>query len=133
LHWVLAFAFLVVIPSAARNLLPPVLAFAFWIPVTPALFNPRFRSIARANTIVLLGVAIATYLSGFPHIHANPLLALPLLICLVGTADTVRCMQRRWSLYHGGVLLSLYMDLMAITLVLFFLLYPYLVWLGEAH
>jgi hypothetical protein len=101
--------------------------------MTPTLLNPRFRSLARGTTIVLAGLAIATYLSGFPHIHANLLLTLPLLICLIGTADTVRCMQRRWSLYHGGVLLSLYMDLMAITLVLFFLLYPYLVSLVGAH
>jgi hypothetical protein len=42
-------------------------------------------------------------------------------------------MQRRWSFYHAGVILSLYMDLMAITLVLFFLLYPYLVSLGSSR
>ena len=42
-------------------------------------------------------------------------------------------MQRRWSFYHGGVILCLYMDLMAITLVLFFLLYPYLISLGKAR
>jgi len=101
--------------------------------VTPALFNPRLRSLARGTIIVLGGLAIATPMSGFPHLHPNPLLALPLLLCILGAADTVRCMQRRWSFYHGGVLLCLYMDLMAITLVLFFLLYPYLVWLGEAH
>jgi hypothetical protein len=101
--------------------------------VTPALFNPRLRSLARGNAIVLGALAITLPMSGFPHLRANPLIALPLLITLIGTADTVRCMQRRWSFYHGGVLLCLYMDLMAITLVLFFLLYPYLIWLGEAH
>ena len=52
---------------------------------------------------------------------------------ILGTADTVRCIQRRWSFYHGGVLLCLYMDLMAITLVLFLLLYPYLVWTSAGH
>jgi len=98
-----------------------------------ALFNPRLHSLARANILTLGGLAIATPLTGFPHMHANPLLALPLLLCLLGAADTVRCMRKRWSFYHGGVLLCLYMDLLAITLVLFFLLYPYLVWLGEAH
>ena len=101
--------------------------------MTPALFNPRLRSLARGNAIVLGALALATPMSGFPHLHSNPLIAIPLLITLIGTADTVRCMQRRWSFYHGGVLLCLYMDLMAITLVLFFLLYPYLIWLGEAH
>jgi hypothetical protein len=42
-------------------------------------------------------------------------------------------MRKRWSFYHGGVLLCLYMDLLAITLILFFLLYPYLITLSEAR
>ena len=99
----------------------------------PALFNPRVRSLVRGSAIVLVSLAIATPMSGFPHLRANPLLVLPALLCIVGTADTVRCMQKRWSFYHGGVLLCLYMDLMAISLILFFLLYPYLVTLGETH
>jgi hypothetical protein len=41
-------------------------------------------------------------------------------------------MRRRWSYYHAGVVLCIYMDLMAITLILFFLLYPYLVSLSDA-
>jgi len=101
--------------------------------LTPALLNPRLRSLARGNTIVLASLAVATPMSGFPHLRANPLLALPALVCLVGTADTVRCMRKRWSFYHGGVLLCLYMDLLAITLILFFLLYPYLLTLGETR
>jgi hypothetical protein len=101
--------------------------------LTPALFNPRLRSLARGNLTVLGALALATPMSGFPHLNPNPLLTLPLLLCLLGTADTVRCMRKRWSFYHGGVLLCLYMDLMAITLVLFFLLYPYLLWLGSPH
>jgi hypothetical protein len=91
------------------------------------------RSLIRANLIVLGSLAIATLISNFPHLRATPWLLLPAIGCLIGTADTVRCMKRRWSFYHGGVLLCLYMDLLAITLVLFFLLYPYLVWLGEPH
>lgn len=89
------------------------------------------RSLVRGNVIVLGCVALATLISQFPHLRATPWLLLPALGCLVGTADTLRCIQRRWSFYHGGVLLCLYMDLLAITLVMFFLLYPYLVWLGE--
>jgi hypothetical protein len=101
--------------------------------MTLAVLNPRNRSLARGNTIVLLSLAVATLISKAPHLRAAPLLALPLLGCFIGTADTVRCMRKRWSFYHGGVLLCLYMDLMAITLVLFFLLYPYLVGLGNAR
>jgi hypothetical protein len=101
--------------------------------VTPAIFNPRLRSLVRGSAIVLGGLALALPISGFPHLRESPLLALPLLLCILGTADTVRCMRKRWSFYHGGVLLCLYMDLMAITLVLFFLLYPYLISLGGTH
>jgi hypothetical protein len=99
----------------------------------PSILNPRLRSLVRGSLIVLISLAIATWMSDFPHLRMVPWLALPALGCVIGTLDTVRCMQRRWSFYHGGVLLCVYMDLMATTLVLFFLLYPYLVWLGEAH
>ena len=101
--------------------------------MTSHFFNPRIRSLVRGNLIVLASLALAVLMSGFPHLRQTPWLVLPAFGCVLGTADTVRCMQRRWSFYHGGVLLCVYMDLMAITLVLFFLLYPYLVWLGEAH
>ena len=99
--------------------------------MTPAIFNPRAHSLIRGSLIVFASVALATLLSKFPHIRATPWLVLPFFGCLAGMADTLRCIQKRWSFYHGGVLLCLYMDLLAITLALFFLLYPYLVWLGE--
>jgi hypothetical protein len=101
--------------------------------LTSAILNPRRRSLVRGSAIVLLSVAVATWMSHFPHLSPNLLITLPLLGCFVGAVDTVRCMQRRWSFYHAGVILSLYMDLMAITLVLFFLLYPYLVSLGSSR
>lgn len=48
----------------------------------------------------------------------------PLVCAIAGTADTTRCMQKRWNWYHGGVVLCLYTDLMAIGMITFFLLYP---------
>jgi hypothetical protein len=98
----------------------------------PAIFNPRARSLIRGNVMVYASVAAATLISRFPHIRPTPWLILPFLGCLAGMGDTLRCIQKRWNLYHGGVMFCLYMDLMAIMLVLFFLVYPYLVWLGEA-
>lgn len=91
----------------------------------PIAFNPRFRSLARANVLVLGSLALSIPLSHFPHVRPSLLVALPALGALLGTADTSRCLRRRWSFYHAGVVLCLYMDLMAITLVLFLLLYPY--------
>jgi hypothetical protein len=72
-------------------------------------------------------------ISGFPTIHPTPFLVLPVLAAIAGTADTVRCMQRRWSLYHGGVLLLIYMDLMALCMILFLLLYPYAHWMVSSQ
>jgi hypothetical protein len=54
-------------------------------------------------------------------------LLLPTLGVLAGTADTAHCIQPRWSFYHAGVLLCLYMDLLVITLVLFFLFFPFFI------
>ena len=53
------------------------------------------------------------------------LLLLPTVLAVVGTAETVRCMQLRWGYYHAGVILCIYMDLMALCMILFFLIYPY--------
>ncbi|HEY4011505.1 MAG TPA: permease [Acidobacteriaceae bacterium] len=79
----------------------------------------------RASTLVLGSLIVAIPLSHYPHIERAPLLILPVLIAFAGTADTVRCIQRRWSFYHAGVMLCIYMDLMTLALMLFFLFYPY--------
>jgi hypothetical protein len=78
-------------------------------------------------------VAAALLLSHFPHNHPTPLIVLPALVAILGMLDTVRCMQPRWNFYHGGVLLCIYMDLMAICLILFLLLYPYMLWMTSSH
>ncbi len=93
------------------------------------LFNPRKRSLIRASLLVLASLGAAILISGFPRNRPTSLLILPALTAIAGTADTVRCMQRRWSFYHGGVLLLIYMDLMALCMILFLLLYPYAQWM----
>lgn len=75
--------------------------------------------------LVLGSLAVSIPLSHYPHIQRAPLLVLPILVALVGSIDTVRCIQRRWSFYHAGVMLCVYMDMMTVTLMLFFLVYPY--------
>jgi hypothetical protein len=91
-----------------------------------AIFNLRRRSLVRGNLLVLGSFAAAFPLSGFPNSRATPLLAIPAVLALFGTFDTVRCMQPRWNFYHGGVLLCLFMDMMAVCLILFFLFFPYM-------
>jgi hypothetical protein len=101
--------------------------------VLPGFLNPRSRSLLRGCLLVLVSLGVAVFLSDFPRNHATPLLVVPALAAIAGTADTVRCMQRRWSLYHGGVLLLIYMDLMALCMILFLLLYPYAHWIVSSQ
>jgi hypothetical protein len=101
--------------------------------VLPEILNPRHKSLVRGNLLVLASFAAAFFLSGFPHNRANPYLTIPALIAIAGTADTVRCIRRRWSFYHAGVILCIYMDLMAVTMILVFLLYPYALWMTGTH
>jgi hypothetical protein len=92
-----------------------------------ALFDIRRRSLLRGNLLVLGSFAASFRLSGFPHTRATLLLILPAAFAMAGMFDTLRCMQPRRNLYHGGVMLLLFMDMLAICLILFFLLFPYLV------
>jgi len=87
-------------------------------------FRWRQRSLLRGTLLVLASTWIAFRLSHFPHNFATPWLLAPLLVASAGLIDTIRCMQPRWSWYHGGVLLCVYMDLMSICMILFFLVYP---------
>lgn len=95
----------------------------------PRIINPHYRSLLRGIVLVVLSLGIAVLLSGFPNSRKNPYLVLPALGAIVGTVDHLRCMSTKWSWYHGGVILMVYMDLMAIGMILFFLLYPYAQWL----
>ena len=89
-----------------------------------AAFDWRQRSLVRANLLVLISLLVAFRLSDFPRNRASGWIVLPLLLAMAGTADTLRCMRTRWNWYHGGVVLCAYMDLMAVCMILFFLVYP---------
>jgi hypothetical protein len=39
-------------------------------------------------------------------------------------AETARCLRREWSLYHAGVLILLYTDLMILAGIVFLLAVP---------
>jgi hypothetical protein len=101
--------------------------------VIPRIFNPRLPSLLRGSALVLLSLGASIRLADFPHNRANAFITFPAILALAGTIDTIRCMRPRWSFYHGGVLLLIYMDLMAICMILFFLLYPYLLWIAASH
>lgn len=79
----------------------------------------------RGSVLVLGSLLCAFFLAGFPDLHPDPRLLIPAGIALAGTLDTMRCLRLKWSFYHGGVILLLYMDIMAMAMILFLLLYPY--------
>ena len=101
--------------------------------VLPAALNLRFRSLLRGTVLIVAAFAGALLLSDFPNNRDTPLLLLPFAAGAAGLVDHVRCMQRTWSWYHGGVLLLIYTDLMVLTMILFFLLTPALPWIVSAH
>lgn len=78
---------------------------------------------------MLLSIVCAFFWAGFPNVHPTLLLLLPVGGALYGTGETVRCLRRRWSFYHGGVLLLLYTDILALALIVFLFLYPWAGWL----
>jgi len=45
-------------------------------------------------------------------------------IAVWGMVETARCLNRKWSLYHAGVLILLYSELMILALALILCFYP---------
>jgi hypothetical protein len=91
--------------------------------------NWRNRSLLRGGVLVLVSLGITILLSGFPHNRKNAWITIFVFIAIAGLIDHLRCMRTQWSWYHGGVILLVYMDLMALCMILFMLLYPYANWL----
>jgi hypothetical protein len=96
---------------------------------TPSFLDLRRKSLLRGSLLVLGSLLVSFFWAGYPEDHPTPGLIVPAFVALLGTADTMRCLRLRWSFYHGGVILLLYMDIMAISMILFLLLYPYDKWL----
>jgi hypothetical protein len=90
--------------------------------------NPRHRSLPRGITLVLGSLFLAFPMAGFPDDPPSLKLLIPTIAAALGTWDTIRCLRTRWSFYHGAVVVLIYMDLMALCMILFLLLYPYGRW-----
>jgi hypothetical protein len=92
-----------------------------------AVFNLRRPSLLRGTILVLGSFAASFPLSGFPQTRATLLLVIPALLAMFGTLETALCMRPKRDLYHAGVVMCLFMDLLATCLIFFFLLFPYVV------
>ena len=83
------------------------------------------KSLIRGTALALGSLWVSFRLSGYPDMHVCLWLIVPLLTACAATWDTARCLQRRWSFYHGGVILLIYVDLMILLMISFLLLAPY--------
>ena len=93
----------------------------------------RQHSLVRGNLLVITSIVAAVLLSDFPNNRATLLLIIPAVAAALGTLETARCMRKRWNFYHAGVILCIYMDLMALAIILFLLIYPYGHFLASSH
>ena len=81
----------------------------------------------RGIVLSLSAFIASLLLAGFPHIenlHGSPWQFASLLMAAWGMAETGRCLRGKWSLYHAGVLILLYSELMILAAVVSLWIYP---------
>ena len=97
------------------------------MPFRSPIFRLRQKSLVRAIVLSLGAFGSSLRLAGFPSIenlHGSRWQILALLVAAWGMAETARCLERRWSFYHAGVLLLLYSDLMILAAIVVLLAMP---------
>ena len=85
-----------------------------------SIFRLRQKSLPRAILLSVGAFFASLRLAGFPYIqnlHGSSWQFLALLVGAWGMAETARCLQRRWSFYHAGVMLLLYADLLILAAI----------------
>ncbi|HTB96732.1 MAG TPA: hypothetical protein VK716_06970 [Terracidiphilus sp.] len=92
-----------------------------------SIFRVRQKSLIRALALSLGSFVASLLLAGFPHIenlHGSRWQSLALCFAIWGMVETMRCLQKKWSLYHAGILLLVYADLMILAMIVFMVVYP---------
>ena len=96
------------------------------VPLRFVLFRLRRPSLVRGVLLALGALTASLCLAGFPFAdspHASHWQILLAPIVCWGMVETFRCLGPRWSLYHAGVLILLYSELMILAMVLFLWVY----------
>jgi hypothetical protein len=97
------------------------------VPFRFSIFRLRQKSLVRAIVLSVGAFAASLRLAGFPSIenlHGSRWQILPLLLAAWGMAETARCLRRRWSFYHAGVMLLLYANLMILATIVLLIVVP---------
>ena len=92
-----------------------------------SVFRLRQKSLVRGIALSIGAFIASLLLAGFPHIenlHGSNWQILTLFFAGWGMVETIRCLHRRWDLYHAGILLLLYADLMILAMIVFLVGYP---------
>lgn len=114
--------------TAALRTSPYVTAIMASVARSPtSIFRLRRPSLVRGITLPLAAFVISLRLGGFPDIndlHSSRWQAIPALMTFAGMIDLARCLERRWSLYHAGVLIFLYTGLMILAMSVFLFFFP---------
>jgi hypothetical protein len=85
-----------------------------------SILRLRQRSLARGILLSMGAFAGSLRLAGFPYIddlHGSRWQIVALLAGAWGMGETARCLRPKWSLYHAGVLILLYTDLMILAAI----------------
>lgn len=91
-----------------------------------SVFQLRRRSILRAIFLALFALVSAMGFAGFPRVrslHGSRWQAVAVLVACWALFETMRCLGRRWTLYHAGVVLLLYSELMILAMAMVLWLY----------
>jgi hypothetical protein len=91
------------------------------------IFRLRQKSLLRAVLLSLGAFAASLRVAGFPNVrnlHGSYWQILALMVAAWGMAETARCLRRKWSFYHAGILILLYADLMILAGIVFLLAVP---------
>ena len=84
------------------------------------LVHIRDRSLTRGVLLALGALLASLHLAGFPDInnlHSSKWQVLAVPFACWGMVETMRCMGKHWNLYHAGVLILLYTELMILATV----------------
>ena len=81
------------------------------------ILNLKKRSLIRANLLVFASFCTAWPAYRHPNGAFAVLMPMAAGVAMAGTADTCRHFRMRWDWHHAGVVLMVYADLMAVTLL----------------
>lgn len=91
-----------------------------------SILQLRRRSLTRGVVLAVGAGAASLRLAGFPRIealHGSHWQMALLPAAFWGMMETARCLDRKWSWYHAGVLILLYSELMILALILILWIY----------